>query len=170
MTTQRWDVAFLAKRHDRSSFDCGSQELNVFLQQFARQNQSENIGRTWVATLDSEPRVLGFYTLTVASVSRDRFSAEEVKRVPRYPLPVAHLGRLGVDKTAQGKGLGEHLLLHSLEQIHRVSQVIGIFAVEVRAKDDRAARFYERFGFKRAQDDGLHLYLSARALPTLFGP
>ncbi|MDP3231362.1 MAG: GNAT family N-acetyltransferase [Myxococcales bacterium] len=169
MTAVRWDVALLAKRHDRSAFDCGSQELNVFLQQFARQNQSENIGRTWIATLDGEPRVLGFYTLTVASVSRDRFSAEEVKRVPRYPLPVAHLGRLGVDKTAQGKGLGEHLLLHALEQIHRVSQVIGIFAVEVRAKDDRAARFYERFGFKRAQDDGLHLYLSARALPTLFG-
>lgn len=168
--TTHWEVAPLAKRHDRASFDCGNAELNSFLQHFARQNQSENIGRTWVATATGNPHVLGFYMLTVASVSRDRFAAEEVKRLPRYPVPVAHLGRLAVDRSAQGKRLGEHLLLHALEQIHRVSQVIGIFAVEVRAKDDRAARFYERFGFKRAQDDGLHLYLSAKVLPQLFGP
>ena len=170
MTNLPWEVSLLAKRHERASFDCGNAELNSFLQQFARQNQSENVGRTWVATSGADPRVLGFYTLTVASVSRDRFSAEEVRRVPRYPVPVAHLGRLAVDKSAQGKKLGEHLLLHALEQIHRVSQVVGIFAVEVRAKDDRAARFYERFGFKRAQDDGLHLYLGAKVLTQLFGP
>ncbi len=81
--TTHWEVAPLAKRHDRASFDCGNAELNSFLQHFARQNQSENIGRTWVATATGNPHVLGFYMLTVASVSRDRFAAEEVKRLPR---------------------------------------------------------------------------------------
>jgi ribosomal protein S18 acetylase RimI-like enzyme len=169
MTADNWIVASLTKSHERAHFDCGEPALNEFLRNYARQNQNENIGRTWVATHPGERRVLGFHTLTVASVARERFSAEEVKRVPRYPIPVAHLGRLAVDRSAQGTGLGEHLLLHALEQVLRVSQVVGIFAVEVRAKGEAAKRFYERYGFKRAVDDGLHLYLSVKVLPKLFG-
>ena len=168
MTGQSWVMSPLAKAHERAVFDCGEPALNEFLQNYARQNQSENVGRTWVATHPGEHRVLGFYTLTVASVAREHFSAEEMKRVPRYPVPVAHLGRLAVDRTEQKTGLGEHLLVHALEQILRVSQVIGIFAVEVRAKNERAKRFYERYGFKAAEDDGLHLYLSVKKLPRLF--
>lgn len=159
----------LAKAHDRANFDCGEAALNEFLRSYARQNQSENVGRTWVATLPGQRRVLGFYTLTVASVAREHFSAEELKRVPRYPVPVAHLGRLAVDRAAQKTGLGEHLLMHALDQILRVSEVVGIFAVEVRAKGERAKRFYERYGFKAAEDVRLHLYLSIKKLPKLFG-
>lgn len=169
MTSQGWVMSPLAKTHDRADFDCGEPALNEFLRNYARQNQSENVGRTWVAAFPGQRRVLGFYTLTVASVAREQFSAEEMKRVPRYPVPVAHLGRLGVDRTAQKTGLGEQLLMHALDQILRVSQVVGIFAVEVRAKSDGARRFYERYGFKAAQDDGLHLYLSVKKPPRLFG-
>jgi ribosomal protein S18 acetylase RimI-like enzyme len=161
-------VELLAKQHNRSSFDCGVAELTTYLRQFARQNQDENIGRTWVALGEHDQDVIGFYTLTVASVSRNRFSVEEIRRLPRYPVPVAHIGRLAVALSARGQGLGEHLLLHALEQIHRVSNIVPIFAVEVRAKVERAAAFYERYGFRRAQDDGLFLYLSAKKLHQLF--
>ena len=167
--THGWVMSPLTKTHDRAGFDCGEPALNEFLRNYARQNQIENVGRTWIAVFPGQRRVLGFYTLTVASVSREQFSGEEMKRVPRYPIPVAHLGRLGVDRTAQKTGLGEHLLMHALEQILRVSQVVGIFAVEVRAKNDSARRFYERYGFKAAQDDGFHMYLSVKVLPSLFG-
>ena len=168
MSDGLWRVELLAKHHDRSSFDCGVAELTTYLRQFARQNQEENIGRTWVALGEAGRAVVGFYTLTVASVSRDRFSAEEIRRLPRYPIPVAHIGRLAVDLSERGQGLGEHLLMHALEQIHRVSNIVPIFAVEVRAKDERAAAFYERYGFRRAQDDGLFLYLSGKKLHRLF--
>lgn len=167
--TETWVMASLAKTHDRAQFDCGHPALNEFLRNYARQNQNENIGRTWVATLPGQRRVLGFHTLTVASVTREQFSAEDTKRLPRYPVPVAHLGRLAVDLSARGTGLGEHLLLHALEQVLRVSQVVGIFAVEVRAKEEEAKRFYEHYGFKRMLDDDLHLYLSVKVLPKLFG-
>lgn len=168
MSQVDWLMNPLERTHDRTAFDCGEGALNGFLRNYARQNQTENVGRTWVATLPGERVVLGFYTLTVASVAREHFSAEELKRVPRYPVPVAHLGRLAVDRTAQKTGLGEHLLTHALEQILRVSRVVGIFAVEVRAKNERARRFYERYGFKVAEDDGLHLYLSVKTLEKIF--
>jgi ribosomal protein S18 acetylase RimI-like enzyme len=169
MTTNNWVIASLAKTHDRSQFDCGEPVLNEFIRNYARQNQNENIGRTWVATHPGQRNVLGFHTLTVASVAREQFASEEVKRLPRYPVPVAHLGRLAVDLSARGTGLGEHLLLHALEQVLRVSQVVGIFAAEVRAKEEKAKRFYEHYGFKRMLDDDLHLYLSVKVLAKLFG-
>lgn len=169
MSAAGWLMSPLERTHDRTSFDCGESALNDFLRNYARQNQTENVGRTWVATMPGERGVVGFYTLTVASVAREHFSAEELKRVPRYPVPVAHLGRLAVDRSVQKTGLGEHLLMHALEQILRVSQVVGIFAVEVRAKNERARRFYERYGFKAAQDDGLHLYLSVKKLEKIIG-
>ncbi len=169
MPARDWQVSALAKAHDRSKFDCGEEALNEFLRNYARQNQAENVGRTWVATAPGQSRILGFHTLTVASISRETFRAEDIKRLPRYPVPVAHIGRLGVDRSEQGHGLGEHLVIHALEQILRVSRVVGIFAVEVRAKNAEVRRFYERYGFRAAEDDGLHLYLSTKTLTKLFG-
>lgn len=170
MSAQDWIISTLSKAHDRTQFDCGERTLNEFIRNYARQNQKENVGRTWVATAPDERRILGFHTLTVASVERELFASEDAKRLPRYPVPVAHLGRLAVDRTAQGAGLGSHLLLHALEQVLRVSKVIGIYAVEVRAKESKAKQFYEHFGFRRMLDDEHHLYLSVRVLPKLFDP
>lgn len=154
-----WVVELLSKRHKRDTFESGEPAIDDFLRRYARQNQDENIGRTFVAIEEGSSEVVGFYTLTVASVGREQFDEALVKRVPRYPLPVAHLGRLAVSKNAQKKGLGEHLLLHALAQILRVSQVVGIFAVEVRAKHERARKFYARYGFVSLKDDPLHMYL-----------
>lgn len=162
-----WTVVLLTRTHERDAFACGQRELDEFLRQYARQNQEENVGRTWVAVREGERRVLGFYTLTVASVGHDSFPPAETKRLPRYPVPVAHLGRLAVDRSVRGMGLGEHLLLHALRQILRVSEVVGVYAVEVRAKDDEARRFYEHYGFKSATDDARHLYLPLKTVRKL---
>lgn len=168
MRLSTWSVGLLQRRHVRDAFDCGEPELNDFIQRYARQNQDENVGRTWVLTRDDDPKVFGFYALTVATVAREQFAADEMKRLPRYPVPVAHLGRLAVDESAKGQRLGEHLLMHALEQVHRVSQVIGIYAVEVRAKNAKAKRFYERYGFISLRDEPLHLYLSIKKIEALF--
>ncbi|MDX2009832.1 MAG: GNAT family N-acetyltransferase [Myxococcaceae bacterium] len=142
--------------------------LNTFLRTSARQNQRDNIGRTFVAVEADSAVVCGFYMLTVGSVSRDVLPSAEASGLPRYPVPVAHLGRLGVAKVAQGQRLGEELLLHALEQVMRISEVVGVYAVEARAKAEGARSFYARYGFKPLLDDALHLYLPTRALAGLF--
>jgi predicted GNAT family N-acyltransferase len=164
-----WTIERLEKRHDRASFDCGVPALNEFLKTSARQNQRDHIGRTFVAVEAGSTRVGGFYTLTVGAVSRDALPASEAKGLPRYPVPVAHLGRLAVALSARGHRLGEQLLLHALEQVLRISEVVGVYAVEARAKDDRARAFYAHYGFKPLLDDDLHLYLPTAMLAKLFG-
>ena len=94
--------------------------------------------------------------------------ADEQRRLPRYPVPVAHLGRLAVDRSAQGQGLGAKLLVAALEMSLDASSKLAIYAVEVIAKNEAARRFYARYGFASLQDDRLHMYLSLRAIRRAF--
>jgi len=153
----------LSARHDRSAFDCGEHSLNDYLQRFARQNDERGLGRTYVLVVPGQQQVLGYYTLSSGYVAFDTVP----EKLPRYPIPVVHLGRLAVDLRMQGQGAGRMLLLDALRQAARVSRHIGIYAVEVRALHDRARSFYLKYGFAPLLDDRLHLYLSLKSIQRL---
>jgi ribosomal protein S18 acetylase RimI-like enzyme len=163
-----WEISRIEKQHDRANFDCGSAPLNDYIRRFARQNAENDIGRTYVAVMAGEKRVVGYYTISAGSVSFQDLPEAERKALPKYPIPTVHIGRLAVDETAQGKGLGETLLMHALQTAARLADEIGIRAVEVVAKDESAKRFYERYGFKSLLDDTLHLYMSTKVIRSLF--
>ena len=60
------------------------------------------------------------------------------KRLPHHHLPTVHLGRLAVDESMRGQGLGGDLLFHALETAVEISDVIGVYAVDVFAIDESA--------------------------------
>jgi GNAT superfamily N-acetyltransferase len=60
------------------------------------------------------------------------------EKLPRYPVPVIHLGRLAVDVSTKGQGLGKILLLDALRRAASVSDQLGIYAVEVHALNEVA--------------------------------
>ncbi len=151
----------LASGHDRASFGCGEESLDVFLHRFARQNMARGVGVTYVAVEEEAPaRILGYYTLSSSAIARqDVPDSAETARLPRYPVPAALIGRLAVETGAQGRGLGLLLMLDALARVVRISGEMGIHAVEVVALHERARAFYERLGFVSLQDDPLHLFL-----------
>ena len=149
--------------HDRSLFDCGEESLNVFLKQFARQNDARGLGRTYVTVLPDETRILGYYTLSSGSIAVEQIP----EKLPRYPVPIAHLGRLAVDLAAHGDRLGGLLLIDALRRISRVAEQLGSYAVEVYALSDAARNFYLRYGFVELLDDRLHMYLSIKQIRKL---
>jgi ribosomal protein S18 acetylase RimI-like enzyme len=150
--------------HNRAKFDCGTELLNEFLQKHARQNQKQNVSRTFVATGSESVDVLGFYTLSVTSVEKDSLVSQDSMRLPRYPVPMAHLARLAVDKRAQGEGVASFMMQHAFDGILNAAELIGIFGIEVVAKDLRAQKLYEKFGFKKMHRAGVHLYLPISAI------
>ncbi len=81
------------------------------------------------------------------------------EKLPRYPIPVAHLGRLAVDRQAKGQGLGKALLADALKRILAVADQLGVYAVEVFALNEAARDFYIKFGFRPLLDDRQHLYM-----------
>jgi hypothetical protein len=106
MTALVWDEAPIAKRHDRAAFDCGDPDLNLYLQKFARQNHESGGAKCFIAAPSDGPtRILGFYTLSPASIEYSRAPALAKKGLARYDVPMFRLGRLAVDKTAQGRAL-----------------------------------------------------------------
>jgi GNAT superfamily N-acetyltransferase len=160
MTALRWQEAPLAKRRDRAVFDCGDADLNLYLQMYARQNHESGGAKCFVAAPAAAPaRILGFYTLSPASLEFARTPALAKKGLARYDVPVFRLGRLAVDKTMQGRGLGGALLLRAADRCIRVAQDVGGVALLIDAKHDRAARWYEGYGALRLADAPLSLVL-----------
>jgi GNAT superfamily N-acetyltransferase len=160
MTALVWDESPIAKRHDRVAFDCGDADLNLYLRKFARQNHESGGAKCFVAAPSEVPmRVLGFYTLSPASLVYARTPALAKKSLGRYDVPVFRLGRLAVDKTAQGRGLGGALLLRAAHRCIRVADEVGGVALLIDAKNERAARWYESCGALALDDAPLSLVL-----------
>ncbi len=80
--------------------------------------------------------------------------AAQAKRLPHYPVPVALIGRLAVDRRYAGQGLGSMLLADAIDRVAFASQTLAVYAVVVDAKNDQARRFYERFGFVMLPESG----------------
>ncbi len=98
-------VELLQAHHDRKGFDCGKPSLNEFLQKQARQNADRNVGVTHVVVPEAgSTRILGYYTIVTRTI--ESALVPDNKKLPRGPLGVVLLGRLAVDKNAQGQGLG----------------------------------------------------------------
>ncbi len=160
MTALAWDEAPIARRHDRSAFDCGDADLNLYLQKHARQNHESGGAKCFVAAPSDAPaRVLGFYTLSPASLDYPRTPALAKKGLARYDVPVFRLGRLAVDTSVHGRGLGGALLLRAADRCIRVAEDVGGVALLIDAKSDRAARWYESYGALRLDDAPLSLVL-----------
>ena len=159
------------KKHDRTNFDCGIDSLNRYLTQLSGQYEKRDISKTYVAVVPPENRVIGYYSISVSAVEYDKVSLKQFPRHPTgIPLPCALIGKLAVDKEFQGRGLGEHLLLHALKKISVSSQTIAISAVLIHAINEEAKQFYERYGFLKLEeaDNEFELVLGIKAVRNIF--
>ena len=155
-----WREEPIAKHHNRKHFDCGVAALNEYLDRFARQNHESGGAKTFVAVLPTEPnRVLGYYSISPGAIEFARVPAKLTKKLGRYDVPVFRLGRLAVSRHVQGQGLGADLLFAAGERALAVASAVGGVALAIDAKDERAAKWYARFGAVSLLDDPLKLVL-----------
>jgi GNAT superfamily N-acetyltransferase len=156
-----WTEEAISRRHDRKSFDCGSAELNEYLQRYARRNHESGGAKTFVAVpADYPAQILAYYTISPGSIEFTTVT----KRMGRYEVPVFRLGRLAVDQSVQGSGLGGELLLAVGRRALSVAIEVGGVALAIDAKDERAAAWYQRFGALRLLDDPLRLILPLKTI------
>lgn len=163
----QWRIELLDKHHQREGFDCGEESLNSFLHTHAGQNARRDISRTYVVLPAESNVVVGYYTLSSGSVAFSSLPDASTKRLPKYPVPTAHLGRLAIDRRFQGQGLGGILLIDALRCVREAADRIGIHAVTVHALNAKAKRFYETHGFMNLRDDELHLFLPMATIREL---
>jgi GNAT superfamily N-acetyltransferase len=140
----------LTRDDDRSGFSCGQPDLDRFFEHYAGQNQFKlHLAVTYVAAVDG--RIVGFATVAASSLERASVPTAKLRgRLPAYPLPVLRLARLGVDRRAQGSGVGRALLRHVLAVALAQRDTVGCVGVVTDAKAEAVA-FYERLGFVRLE-------------------
>lgn len=145
-------------------FSCGNDELDIYLKEFARQNHKKDIGKSFVALF--EDCVVGYYTISMACTEFIEIPEGYNRGIPKYPAPVAKIGRLAVDIQFQGKKIGAALLIDALKKILEASKAVAAYAVVVDAKNDSAKRFYEGFDFITYKDK-LSLFLPMKTVKKL---
>lgn len=160
-----WIETPIAAHQDRKSFDCGDDDLNIYFQRYARQNHASGGAKCFVAVDPRAPgRVLGYYTLSPASILYARTPETLRRGLGRYEVPVFRLGRLAVDLRVQRQGLGGKLLLAAGERALLVAEHVGGVALLIDAKNARAAEWYRRFGAMPLPDAALSLLLPLKTL------
>jgi GNAT superfamily N-acetyltransferase len=139
------EIRILRASDDRSRFRSGDPDLDRFFQRYAGQNQfRHHVGTTYVAI--DVGHIVGYATVAPGHIEIDELPAAARKKLPAYPLPVLRLGRLAVDESVRGQGLGKESLRFVLQLALRLADDYGCTGVLVDAKAD-AVSFYERLGF-----------------------
>ena len=147
MTLPTWHEEPIEKRHDRASFDCGDTDLNDFLQRHARKSHEKGGAKTFLAIDDADTtRILGFYSLSPASIAYERTPELVNRGLARHEVPVFRLGRLAVDMSAQGEVPGGQLLLAAGRRCLYVAAQAGGVALLIDAKNERVAKWYASYG------------------------
>ena len=158
----------IGPHHQVAAFDCGAQALNEFLVRHALTNHQSGSAKTFVATSDRHV-VVGYYSLAAAQVLYADAPSRLQKGVARHPIPVVLLARLAVDRAWQGKGLGPGLLKDAILRVLAAAEGIGVRALLVHAKDDKAKEFYLHYDFEPLPGYPLHLVLLLKDARKIVG-
>ena len=134
----------LSPNHDLSQFQCGEPALDDWLRRRALQNEEIGASRTYVVCAGG--RVVAYYALAAGAVAHIAAPGRVRRNMPD-PVPVMVIGRLAIDQSVQGQGLGPSLLRDAVLRTLQAAEIAGIRAILVHAISERAKRFYEKWGF-----------------------
>jgi predicted N-acetyltransferase YhbS len=147
----------LARHHDVEAFGSGIESLDNWLKRRALKNQATGASRSFVAC--DGRRVLAYYALASSAITIDAAPGSFRRNMPD-PIPVVVLGRLAVDRSRQGGGLGRALVREAGLRVIQAADIIGIRGMIVHALSDEAATFYQRVGFEPSPLDPMTLVIT----------
>jgi ribosomal protein S18 acetylase RimI-like enzyme len=157
----------LKNNHKRSDFCCEKQLLDKYFHEQVTQDIKRKLSACFVIEGDND-LVKGYYTLSGASIKKDLVPENIKKKMPPayQDLPVTLLGRLAIDKSCKGQGLGEMILLDALSRSYDNSMIVGSIAVIVDPLDDDAVNFYKKYGFI-ALPDSEKMFIAMKTIEGL---
>ncbi|MBX5089806.1 GNAT family N-acetyltransferase [Rhizobium lentis] len=153
----------LADHHELAEFSSGVPELDDWLRRRARANQASGASRTFVVC--EANRVVAYYALASGAVRLPEAPGRFRRNMPD-PIPVAVLGRLAIDRSYQGRGLGRALVRDAGLRLLNAAEIIGIRALLVHAISDEARAFYEAVGFLPSPSDPMMLMVGLHDLDS----
>ena len=160
--------------HDRNSFDCGEDELNIFIKTKADKHMETGISRTMVLPSSAiisggKYQICSFYSIAPSAISKESLPQDISKKLPSYPVPVFLLAQLTVHSDYKGKGLGKITLLKSLEYLWRVNHQMNAFAIVVDCLNESAKTFYLKYEFNILYEENnkIRMFIAMKVIEKL---
>jgi ribosomal protein S18 acetylase RimI-like enzyme len=155
--TNRFRIEAIGSQ-DRSSFGCGAPSLDRYFREQVTQDTKRLVSSCFVLIDNDSDQIAGYYTLAATSILAEAVTTDVLRKLPRYPvLPAALVGRLAIDLNYHRQGLGSALIADAALRV--LNGDLKAFAIVVDAKDDDAAAFYKRQGFRELSSRPLSFFL-----------
>ncbi len=148
-----------------ASFTCGVRRIDAYLRNGAA-IQDANLARVFVA-LDpaDKAEIIGFYAMHSMHIEAQALPGSSGSALRRDAVVGAiYIVMFAVAVGWQRQGVGTALFAHALRRAKRVAMETGTWAVVLDALDDRAERFYRRFGFETLGGGARRLFLPVSAI------
>jgi GNAT superfamily N-acetyltransferase len=149
----------LSQEHEIDHFLCGVPSLDDWLKRRARANQMNGASRTYVAS--ENLKVAAYYCLSSGALAVSDAPGALRRNMPD-PIPMVILGRLAVDQSWRGKGLGVALLKDAVLRTREAAEILGVRGLLAHAISNEAKAFYESYGFKASPTQPMTLLLSLK--------
>jgi predicted N-acetyltransferase YhbS len=151
----------LTERHDTAAFSSGVESLDAWLKRRAMKNQATGASRTFVVCEGN--RVVAYYALASSAITVEEAPGRFRRNMPD-PIPVVVLGRLAVDRSMHGQGLGRALMRDAALRVIQAADSIGIRGMITHALSPEAKAFYEQVGFESSPLDPMTLMVTLNDL------
>lgn len=156
--------------HDRTTFACGIAELDDYIHRQASQDAKRKVAAPFLM-LDSERRIVGYYTLSAYGVRSTELPPAVAKKLPKYPLiPATLLGRLAISKEHQGQKFGRRLLMDALFRSWKNTVEVASAGVVAEAIDNSAREFYLHHEFIPLLEHPRKLFIAMGTIAKAFTP
>lgn len=150
---------------DLSSFSCDNDDLDDFLHNDAKDYFKQLLGKTYLFRKDDTQDIVGFFTVSNASLNLRELSKGKKKQVDknipfqkrRRSYPSVLIGRLGVSIDFQGNSIGKQML-DFIKAWFRYNNKTGCRFIIVDAyNEEPVLRFYikNEFIFLQPEEDEL---------------
>lgn len=83
------------------------------------------------------------------------------------PVPIVVIGRLAIDQSWQGRGLGRAIVKDAFYRVSHAAEIIGIRGIIVHAISPEAKAFYLAAGFEPARLQPMTLMVTLADIRTL---
>jgi acetyltransferase, GNAT family len=156
-------ILLLTEGYSIKPFDCEDEDLNDFLFNEATPYQKELLATTFV--MENDEQTLGYYSLLNDSLQlrEDMFASKSqfrkfLRELMPYPkrhlktIPALKIGRLAIDKTFKGKGLGSVIMANIISKCIKMNKEQACRLITVDAYK-QAIPFYQKMGFKFLTED-----------------
>ncbi|MEQ1698374.1 MAG: GNAT family N-acetyltransferase [Hyphomicrobiaceae bacterium] len=143
--------------HSIDAFDCSVPALDDWLKRRSRGNSASGASHTYVASEGG--RVVGYYALAAGAVEVTAAPGRFRRNMPD-PIPVVVLGRLAIDRSQQGNGLGRALFRDAGLRVLQAASIIGVRGVLVDAISEDAKAFYLALGMSSSPIDPMTLLVT----------